>query len=345
MSVQLFLGLLITSGIYNEGFKSNMVESNAMLMSEKILLSEVAFDGEFIEIYNPNNQAVDLSDFYLTDATFSPSSQFYYTIVNGSNPGGGGFQDFHARFPDGASIGAGEYQTMSLLGSDHFIQTFGMNPTYELFEDNGSADLIPDMREAFSGSINNQGILSNSGEVAILYKWDGLSDLVQDVDYVVWGDKNEAVDKSGVSIDGPDANADNSTYQNETIIASQDIASTGATGLGLSIHRIDYSEGTQTTSGGNGITGGDETSENLSSTWTTLTAPTPNAGEECNSIITLDFELISEQYNANMTINAPGAIVKNGVDVILAYGNDIVLSDDFTVEQGGILTTLFQFCK
>ena len=48
----------------------------------------------------------------------------------------------------------------------------------------------------------------SSGEVVILYTWDGASDLVQDIDYAVWGDKVEGVDKSGVGVDGPDADAD-----------------------------------------------------------------------------------------------------------------------------------------
>ena len=84
-----------------------------------------------------------------------------------------------------------------LNGSDNFFSTYSISPTYELYED-GSPDGIPDMREALAGSINNQGGLTNGGEVVILYHWDGASDLVTDLDYVVWVDKNEAVDKTGV---------------------------------------------------------------------------------------------------------------------------------------------------
>ncbi|MEB3219001.1 MAG: ExeM/NucH family extracellular endonuclease, partial [Nostocales cyanobacterium 94392] len=258
--------------------------------AEKLLLTEIVVTptgGEFIEIYNPGSTTVDLSDYYLTDATFAGGNQYYYNIVTGSGAGGGGFTDFHARFPDAATIGAGEYQTIALNGSNNFFSEYGVNPTYELYEDAASADAIADMREATAGSINNQGGLTNDGEFTVLYHWDGSSDLVTDVDYVVWGDKAEAVDKSGVSIDGPDGDTTNSTYQNDTAITSQAVINIGAHGSGESFQRSDLNEGTQTTTGGNGVDGRDETSENLSNTWATSTTtpnaaynPVPNAGNK-----------------------------------------------------------------
>ena len=131
------------------------------------------------------------------------------------------------------------------------------------------------MREALPGSIDGQGGLSNGGEVAILYFWDGDSDLVTDVDYAVWGDKAEAVDKTGVAIDGPDADGATSTYQDDTAISVQDVVATGGHAIGSSFQRIDLTEGTETATGGNGVGGNDETSENLSVTWSSADAATP----------------------------------------------------------------------
>ncbi len=234
-----------------------------------LLLSEIVVTptgGEFIEIHNPTPVTISLDDLYLTDATYSTGGNYYYNIVTGSNAGGGDFGDFHARFPAGSSIAPGEYQTVSLAGSDAFLTQWGVSPTYELYED-GAADSIPDMREASAGSINNQGSLTNSGEVVILYRWNGVSDLVRDIDYAVWGDKVEAVDKTGVSVDGPDLDVTGTAYAADTAISSQDIVSTGAHPFGSSWHRIDLNEGTETKVAGNGVTGHDETSENLSATW------------------------------------------------------------------------------
>jgi len=216
--------------------------------SPDVLLSEVVVTptaGEFVEIRNSTGVEIDLSDVYLTDATFADGGAYYYNIVTGANAGGGGFGDFHARFPDGATIAPGEFQTVSLAGSDDFFATYGFDPTYELYED-GAADGVADMREALPGSIAGQGGLSNSGEVVILYTWDGASDLVQDIDYALWGDAVEAVDKTGVSVDGPDGDAVASTYLADTTIASQDLIFGGSHASGDSFQRVDFDEGIET---------------------------------------------------------------------------------------------------
>ena len=254
-----------------------------------LLLSEIVVtptEGEFIEIHNPNGVAVDLSDVYLSDATFATGGVFYYNIVTGtlaSTGGGGSFGDFSARFPDGASIAAGAYQTLALAGSTDFNNEYGVDPDYELFEDDASADAILDMREALPGSINNQGGggLSNGGEVVILFAWDGSSDLVTDLDYVVWGDQAEAVDKTGISIDGPDADVDPSSYLNDTAIASQDVVASSAHASGNSFQRDDLTEGNEIKSGGNGAQGHDETSEDVSVTWCEANV-SPGQPSDCN---------------------------------------------------------------
>lgn len=250
--------------------------------STEVLLTEIVVTptgGEFVEIHNPTESDIDLSDYYLTDATFAGGGTYYYNIVTGANAGGGGFSDFLARFPDGASIGAGEYQTVAMTGSDAFLTEYGVAPDYELFDD-GNADGEQVMREGLPGSINGQGGLTNGGEVVVLFYWDGQSDLVTDVDYAVWGDKDEAVDKTGVAVDGPDADSDTSSYLPDTAISSQDVLASGSHAFGNSWQREDLTEGTETTSGGNGVNGEDETSENLSETWCEA-APTPGAETFC----------------------------------------------------------------
>ncbi len=342
------MAIIHTYLLYSILLSNTSISDTHMMMSppDKILLTEVSMDNEFIEIYNPNNHAVDLSDVYVTDAVYNPNMDLYYHIVSNEHfAGGGGFLDFHARFPDGASIPAGAYQTISIRGSDNFMAAFGQLPTYELFEDNGSPDGIPDMREAFSESIDIGSVLSNAGEVVILYTWDGTTDLVQDIDYVVWGDKAEGVDKTGVSKDGPDADMVASTYSDDTPIADQEVPVYMAFGLGLSFHRVDYTEGTQTMTGGNGITGADETSENLSQTWQQITYPTPNANADCNNEIVLDYPIGSAQYNANATLSAKGTKIVGSKEVVFAAGQEIIFSDNFEIDLGSTLETIIQTCK
>ncbi len=289
-----------------------------------LLLTEIVVtptDGEFIEIYNPGSASVDLSNIYLTDATFARGSVYYYNIVTGADAGGGGFGDFHARFPDGAAIGAGEYQTVALSGSTKFKATYAVDPTYELFEDDDSADTIPDMREATAGSINNQGGLTNSGEVVVLYEWDGASDLVADHDYFVYGDTAEAVDKTDIAIDGPDADTDDSTYLDDTVLTSQKVY-VDSHAEDEAYQRKDLTEGEEIATGGNGITGHNEMSENLPETWCTSVKVTPNAASDCSPPTT-------EPY------------VPVNIYDIQGSGDTSTLVDDL-VETTGIVTADYQ---
>ncbi len=252
---------------------------------EDLLITELVVTpttGEFIEIHNSHpTDAIDLTDVYLTDATFSGGNTYYYQLVEGAGGGTGDFSDFYSRFPNGATITAGEYQTIALNGSTDFFNTYGVNPSYEMYEDGGSADAIPDMLEATPGSIDvassNGGTSGlSSGEVAVLLYWDGQSDLVQDLDYVLWGDKVEAIDKTAIAIDGPDADSTTSTYLNDTTISSQAVINSSAHSSGNSWQRTDLTEGGEVQTGGNGIVGSNETSENIDFTFAEGT-PSPNA--------------------------------------------------------------------
>jgi hypothetical protein len=249
--------------------------ASAIFAQNHILITEVVVtptDGEFIEIYNNTSGTIDLSDYYLTDATYANGGAYYYNIVTGSNAGGGSSSDFHARFPSGSSIAPGKFQTIGIKG-EGFVATYGNNPTYELYDTNAA---IPDMREALSGSIDGGSTLSNTGEVVILYYWDGQTDLVSDSDYYLWGDKAEAVDKTGISIDGPDGDTTPSAYLADTPIASQIVSVNGQPHeFGESSQRTTLIETGETQSGGNGLTGHNEMSENLASSFI---AATPNPG-------------------------------------------------------------------
>ncbi|MHA2030791.1 MAG: DUF4961 domain-containing protein, partial [Candidatus Kariarchaeaceae archaeon] len=201
----------------------------------KLLLTEFVVTptaGEFIEIFNPNASPVDLTNYYLSDVAFAGGPEYYYHVVKGVT--GGGLNDFNSKFPDGAIISAGEHQTIALNGDTDFFSTYGQNPTYEIDRDefrDGPPDAIPDMMETHPGSIygadssHNPG-LSNGDEMIMLYYWDGMSDLVADVDYVLYNfasptPNDEAVDKTGITIDGPDADTTNSPYLDDTPEANQ----------------------------------------------------------------------------------------------------------------------------
>ncbi len=262
-----------------------------------LLLSEFAVTptaGEFVEIYNPTASAIDLSNYYLSDEVFNNNNN-YINVVKG------GFtafsSDFLVKFPNGASIAPKQFLTIAFSGAG-FNTTYGKPADFEIKSDDAGT---PDMAKASDASVGANAGLSDDGEVLILFYWDGQSDLVQDVDYVVWGDKAEAVDKTNVSIDGPDADANTSTYLADTPVANQFVVNTendadaNPHDAGSSAQRKLEVEDLETWTGGNGITGHNETSENLSwmgGIWSLNAAATPGARALGDSLNIADIQFV-----------------------------------------------------
>jgi hypothetical protein len=226
-----------------------------------LLLTEVVLQlsvGEFVEIANPNAQPVDLSTYYLSDAGN------YFRIPGGPpvvDPA-----DFIARFPAGSSIPGKGVITVALDTTAAFTATYGAAPTFAL--SGGTMTVV---------ASNGVPGLTNTGELVALFRWDGTSDLVKDVDIVLAGVPtagNGLVDKSGVTLDGPDADVTSTAYKTDARTLT---AQPTAPASGKSTKRTALEAGHETQSGaGNGLTGDDETSENTAMTWdTTFTNPTP----------------------------------------------------------------------
>jgi len=294
---------------------------------QDLLISEIAITptaGEFIEIHNKGANILDLTDVYITDATFAGGGTYYYQLVTGGG-GGGGYADFFARFPTGATIAPGAYQTIALNGALDFNNVYGIDPTYEIANSDNN---VPDMLEARPGSIDGLSSgLSDGGEVVVLFHWDGVSDLVQDLDYVLWGDKVEAIDKTAVSIDGPDPDSTPSTYLDDTPISAQAITNFNSHADGNSWQRSDMNEGNEVKTGGNGINGHDETSEDINNTFFEASA-TPNAAagnppapqiiiNEVDALGTAEF--IELKGPANATTNGITLVMYDG-DTDQIYG-------------------------
>lgn len=322
-----------------EGSTGTITISGAIDAPAQILISEVVvspFGGEFIEIYNNTAGEVFLDNYYITDATFANGGVYYYNIVTGSDYGGGDFSDWHARFPSGSTIAAGEVQTIAINGSEEFFTAYGIEPTYELYEDGASADAVPDMLEAVTGSINNQGTLTDGDEFIVLYYWDGNTDLVVDIDYFHWGTSDEIVDKTGVSIDGPDADATASTYLNDTPIANQ--ISVGTThASGNSWQRIDFDEGAEINSGGNGVDGNDETSEDLNNTFIETVADPGNVTLPGTPLITIT----ATAFNGNFGFVEFGT--DSEVSSYLVEGVDLTADITITPPVGFEVSTTTDF--
>lgn len=240
-----------------------------------ILISEISVQGtdqEFIELYNPTLQEVDLSQYYLTDLSNAVSNgtamdnEFVKVTTGTIKPQQ---TDFLVRFPDGAKMAAGQRLVIVIANGATFESVVGVKPDYEMLSKNPD---VPDMLPAVGYTLQSPS-LTNDGEFVMLFTWNGTSKLVQDVDYFRWAAdpaKNTGVDRTGVSVSGETYKADVALKKDAT---SQQGLTTHANGS--SFCRKGPSEGAEKEVGGNGIDGADETSEDFSNTWEVCTTYTP----------------------------------------------------------------------
>ena len=236
-----------------------------------LLITEVVTTptaGEMVEIFNPTGKSQPLADIFLADL------ETYHLVVEGKKPAHA--SDFIARFPSTAAIGPGQFQLVALAGATNFAATHGRKPHYELVPQDPA---VPDMVAPVTGAIGSAPTLTNSGEVLVLFHWNGYSDRVKDLDYLIWGGATP-VNKSGVCTDGPDPDIKSTCYLGDTGPTGQSRLTAHATGG--SFHRCNFQEGTEKKVGGNGSGGHDETSEPLTATWvvnaSTESKRTPGAG-------------------------------------------------------------------
>jgi len=231
----------------------------------QLLLTEVVLQqnpDEMIEIWNPTSQTVDLSTYHVSD-----NGSYFNTPVAGATIAA---TDFVVKFPAGATVAPGGIITIAIATAAEYQTKYGVAPSYSIGA--GANQMTPVL-------MNGTPNLTNTGEVIVLFRWDGASDLVKDVDIMIAGAAtalNGLVDKSGVAIDGPDGNATTSAYATD---ARTILAQPTSPAANQSTKRILRELGNETqTGGGNGITGDDETSEITSTTWdTTYTATTPGS--------------------------------------------------------------------
>ena len=227
----------------------------------QLLLTEVVLaptGAEYIELVNPTAQAVALDRYYLSD------HGAYFRVPTGAPAVD--VTDFVVKFPAGAMIGPKAAITIAIDTAVIYQTSYGIPPTFSIAS--GTMTAV---------STNGVASLTNTGEVIALFYWDGQDDRVRDVDLLLVGlasGVNGLIDKSGVALDGPDADTTATAYVTDArTIAAQP----SAPGSARSTKRIALEAGQEVQGGtGNGLAGDDETSENTAVTWDiAFTPPTP----------------------------------------------------------------------
>ena len=219
-------------------------QTDHLLMTEVVLQPSA---GQYVKIFNPTAGTVDLTNYYLSDATDTVNQRYYYRLPSGSDYWSLAGSDFIARFPAGLLLAPQAEIIIALTSSANYQTTYGMAPDLSV-----KTDFLP----AVTGQTTigtAPSYLSYTAEGLVLFYWDGTSAIVQDVDYLIWGSRLCAVDKRHVA-----------GYLPDTPVIQQRFAASHAVGQKL---QRSAGEGTEIQSGGNGITGHDETSEPLDQTW------------------------------------------------------------------------------
>jgi hypothetical protein len=190
-----------------------------------LLISEVGMRGlnsatqadstEFLEIYNPTSTTVDLSQYYLSDV-----NGYAALPVTGSIDLAVNNTDFAMRFPAGATIAPGAVKVIAVDGG-RYKRGVGQDANFMMFNAGGatSAQMMLDVGTNKAAGYPNFGSLTNTGEFVWLFRWDGASDLVCDVDFVYWGPGTGAnlptLKNTGICQDGPDANSTATCYNTD----------------------------------------------------------------------------------------------------------------------------------
>jgi hypothetical protein len=230
------------------------IDGGGLLDGSPILLSEVVVtptEAEMIEIVNTSNQDVDLTNYYLSD------SGNYFRLPVGPTVD---TNDFIAKFPDNTVLAGHGVITVAIDTPELFASKYQQSPTFSLAD--GTMKVV----------VANAPTLTNTGEPIILFRWDGKSDLVTDIDIMIVGmpsGANPLTVKSGMSQDGSDADNRPSTYASDanTIKPQASAPASTATQM-ISTQRILLEAGHENQGGnGNGQAGDDETSEDTSVTW------------------------------------------------------------------------------
>ena len=241
---------------------------------EHLLLSEVKSTetgSEFVEVLNPTDRPISLGNYYLTDSPDYPLLPAM--ALEESDDAPVIFSDFIARFPE-RELAAGDVAVVAIRPSG-FFERYGVD--FDLAIDGE----LGGMEEALPGSIGSRASITDSGELIALFHWDGESDLVMDVDLLHAGAElsngNAMVEKSEVAIDGPDGDAEPTSYR-------VDLGTMGgmpeSAEAGQSYQRIREERGLELQTGqGNGLHGDDETSENIAETWQISDMPTPGVAD------------------------------------------------------------------
>ena len=303
---------LMTSCLLQDAFGGLMIDVD-MLTDNSLELTNPAFITLKLKV-TPNNFSPSRAKLLTEMETESDSVDvYYYNLPLGEQYWSGSISDFIARFPENTIIEPGDTLLLSLHTREQFEEEYFFPPDISLFEDMRNATDDETVITISHGPVfSSIPVLDDSKEMLVMFFWDGLSSKVEDVDYFLWGDNSYAIDKTGVEGYNPDT-----PVEGQSFIYAHDEDSIYV--------RIGTEEIGENSTGGNGITGHDETSENLSESWEVIFSPhiiygclnesaanyNPNANTDDGKCFDLTIQQIYSQYEDAITVPCDEGLSEN----------------------------------
>jgi len=224
-------------------------------------------EAESISIYNPTSSPIHLNNYYICD-----DEEYYKMQTEGDLSPSSSSSGFTARFP--ATL-IDPFDTLVIVFNENYSNFYGTDFIPDLFLF-GSDEFS--MLETEAGSIgfgNNR--IGEASELIILFYWDGYQNsLIKDVDYIIWGSYQNGINKTGIGDYLPDS-APSDQFINDFDIETY-----------YAFSRTANSEISEFQSGGNGITGHDETSENFQQSWSLTLGCTDPSANNYNILAKID---------------------------------------------------------
>ena len=283
--------------------------------ADHLLLTRVVTQpdaAESFSIYNPTDSPIDLTNYYICD-----DEEYYKMQTEGDMAPSSSISGFTARFPS-ISINSGD--TLHVILNSDYSGFYGEEFTPDIImygAENNS------MLETEPGSIGfSAGKLDETSELLILFYWDDNSEsLIQDVDYFLWsslGGITEVVDKTGIGDYLDDTTLNNQLFFEES------------TDNYYGYSRIGIEESNELATGGNGISGHDETSENFRESWEVIELF--NLG--CTDPEAINFDNNAEKDNGTCYFTTISDILNGSYlgQIVITAG---VISDYFDVTPYG----------
>lgn len=264
---------------------------------------------ESFSITNPTSIPIDLTNYYVSDSEeyYKITSDPEFTFTNR-------FNGFTVQFPS-RLISPGE--TLTIVLDAEYKEFYGedYNPDLVMF---GNSD------SSMTGSIGlgNQGKIHQTKELIVLFYFDEQNDnIVQDVDYFLWGEYQKQIDKTVIpnyTEDTPSENQMPFIYEAREHYAYS---------------RLNLNEGNEISSNGNGITEHDETSEDFNNTWTLIRLPEFTYG--CMDLYAMNYDPLAELEKSLDDLNYENTTNLFDFDINSAcrYSFEKILNNELSIDE------------